>query len=368
MSPEGLVEQLPKGLRARLSQLFPHARVVATEVLGPDAHLAAESGKQIGYGRPIRVGLLEADGARHDVVFHTASANDFGHDRRADRAEGMVLAWDTFGQIPRQTPALDVGAIGDDGLLVTLARTGEFYLLSRWCEGRVYAEDLRALGARGPAAALDLERTEALARYLVDLHRMPGTRPPAYTRAIRDLLGHGEGIFGLVDSYPDEVPGAPRERLEALERACLSWRWRLKGRVERLRRTHGDFHPFNIVFRQGADFSVLDTSRGSQGDPADDVAALSINYLFFGLEHPATFAVGLGRLFERFFEVYLSAGGDAGVLEALAPFYAWRALVLASPLWYPHLTVADRERILGFAERALAAPRFDPAWGRALLS
>ena len=49
--------------------------------------------------------------------------------------------------------------------------------------------------------------------------------------------------------------------------------------------------------------------------------------------------------------------------DAVAPFFAWRALVLASPIWYPHITPADRERILAFAERALAAERFDPAWG-----
>jgi hypothetical protein len=49
------------------------------------------------------------------------------------------------------------------------------------------------------------------------------------------------------------------------------------------------------------------------------------------------------------------------VLEVAAPLFAWRGLVLASPTWYPDLAADDRERILAFVERVLAAERFSPA-------
>jgi Ser/Thr protein kinase RdoA (MazF antagonist) len=183
-------------------------------------------------------------------------------------------------------------------------------------------------------------------------------------RAIRDLVGHGECIAGLADSYPEGVPMAPRERLEALERSCLEWRFRLRTKVERLRRTHGDFHPFNVLFTdEGTSLAVLDTSRGSEGEPADDVACLAINYLFFGLGLPrATFERTFARLWSAFFEGY-GASDDDELFSVLAPFFAFRALVLASPLWYPELPARDRDRVLSFAERALGAPRVDrDAW------
>ena len=69
-------------------------------------------------------------------------------------------------------------------------------------------------------------------------------------------------------------------------------------------------------------------------------------------------------LWERFWQVYLRERRDPGLLAAVAPYFAWRGLVLASPLWYPHLTAGDRRRILAFVERVLAAEEFDPAWGR----
>ena len=91
---------------------------------------------------------------------------------------------------------------------------------------------------------------------------------------------------------------------------------------------------------------------------------LSINYLFFGARRE-TWRTGLGALWSRFWDVYL-AGDQVDVCAAIAPFFAWRALVCANPQWYPHLTTQDRDRILGFAERVLAADRFDPAWGSEL--
>jgi hypothetical protein len=325
---------LPAGLRARLAELYPGATIVRVTALRDD-ETGGDAMKALGYGRPLKI---ELSGSR-TAVFHTARPDDFGHDRRSDRTSNLMLAYDTYGKLPHHVAAIDMGLVRGDGALVSLERTGEPYLITSWVDGTLYADELR----HAPQVA----HAETLARVLLEIHAQPGSHAGAYTRAIRDLLGHGEGIFGLVDSYPPGV--VDPARLRAIEEACLAWRWKLRGQTHRLRRTHGDFHPFNIVFA-GDGVCLLDASRGSEGDPADDVACLTINYLFFN--RPA--------LWDAFWRVYL-AGDTCDVLAAVAPFYAWRALVLASPIWYPHLSADDRDRILGFAERALAAERFDPS-------
>ena len=338
---------LPDGLRARLEELFPGAKIVRVVALRDDES-GGERLKALGYGRPMRVELewqVEGETGRAAVVFHMLRPDDFGHDRRADRVGNLVLAYDTFGELPRHVRAADVGLVRDDGALVSLAGTREPYLITEWAPGRLYADELRRVPRDGAAAA-DVAHAEALARVLLEIHAQPGSHAGAYTRAIRDLLGHGEGIFGLVDSYEGDV--VPAARLRALEEACLTWRWKLRGQTHRLRRTHGDFHPFNILF-DGDRVHLLDASRGSEGDPADDVACLAINYVLFRAR----------PLWDAFWRTYL-AGDTADVCAAVAPFFAWRALVLASPKWYPDLAPGERERILAFAERALAAPRFDP--------
>jgi hypothetical protein len=355
------MDNLPSGIAKRLAEIFPGARVVDVQTLAPDRAGADATTKEAGYGLPRRIDIVDAAGARHAIVFRTQAANDFGHDRRSDRADGMLLAFDTFGHVPRHIRALDVGALTPDGDLLSVRKGREFYLITTYAPGRPYADDLRRIAKEGEARPLDLERCTALARYLVSLHAVRGGRAATYTRAIRDLIGHGEGIFGVIDGYPAGVPAASRERLRAIELRCVEWRWRLKGRPERMTPTHGDFHPFNVVFDEGTDFALLDASRGGAGDPADDVTSMAVNFPFFALDRPEAWRAGLRALWLRFWDTYLAGSGDGELLGCAAPFLAWRALVLANPSFYPHLAAPARDRLLGFVERVLDAPALDVA-------
>lgn len=369
MSTLDFARALAPAVRDVVRAVLPDAEVLSVAPLRPDTDATEATHKAAGYGAPLAVRIRRVGGAEEQLVVHFEAPNDFGHDRRADRAANVLLAWDDFPKIPGHVRPLDVGILMPGHELRSLRDGGELYLLTPWAPGEPYAEDLRRIARTGEYTPLDLERCAALVDALVPIHALSGTHPAAYVRALRDLVGHGEGIFGIVDGYPPAVPSAPPERLQALERACLAWRWRLKSRTDRLRRTHGDYHPWNLVFEPGsARPALLDTSRGSQGEPADDVTCLSLNYVFFALGAPAAWPRGLGPLWRLFWARYLERTEDRGVLEAAAPFLAWRALVMANPRWYPSVDAGTRDRLLGFAERALAAPRFEPTWADELFA
>lgn len=315
--------------------------------------------KAYGYGVPLRIDY-EIDGMRRSAVLETVRPGPFGHEHMADRAQSLLWAHRAFGRLPRHVASLDVGAVDDDGKLRTLGKAQEFFMLADFVAGHEYADDLLRIGASGQCTAIDEARSDALCDYLVAIHRLAGSQPGLYVRRIRELLGHGECIFGIADSYAEDGP-VGRELLERIEHRCLAWRWRLKRRTHRLRQVHGDFHPWNLLFREGVDFSVLDRSRGEWGDAADDVACLTFNYLFFSLQRSGRLEGAFERLFRRFWARYLERSGDAEILEVIAPFYAFRALVVANPLWYPALEPSVRQKILRFTLRVLDRVRFDPA-------
>jgi aminoglycoside phosphotransferase (APT) family kinase protein len=207
---------------------------------------------------------------------------------------------------------------------------------------------------------IDVRRADALCDYLVDIHRVEGGNPELYVRRIRELIGHSECIMGLIDSYPAKRDIVDRALLKDIEQRCVDWRWRLKDRVHRLRQVHGDFHPWNILFREGTDFSLLDRSRGEWGEPADDVTCLTMNYLFFSLQRSGRLDGNLESLFRRFWERYLAKSADVEMLQVVAPFFAFRGLVMAHPVWYPNLSADVRRKLFNFMQAVLNEQVFNP--------
>jgi phosphotransferase family enzyme len=354
-----------EALAAYLSGVFRSpVEVVSLRRLKAVEGEAREDPKGFGYGVPLEVECLVDGEPRQFVVSRTRPTQGFSHDYPADRAWQALYGHGAYNGFPGHVRSLDVGFVRASGDLVSAADAAEFFQLVDKAAGRLYWLDLDRLLSM-PLRDLDVERASALGRFLAECHADKRDEPTLYQRRIRELVGHGECLMGILDSYPHPYPLLPPAECEALERAVVSWRWRLRGRAHRLSRTHGDFHPWNLLFREGTDFSVLDRSRGEWGEPADDVSALGINYLFFGVRRAADqgtsgVAEPFVTLFRAFLDAYVECSGDRELYDALPPFFAFRALVIAHPRWYPTLADATRRTLLGFA-RTMAGPgAFDP--------
>jgi hypothetical protein len=348
-------QSLERYLRGRFG---PKATLLTYGVIGKESSQGTY--KQYGYGSPVKL-TFQVGRKIQSAVLETMKPGPFGHEHPADRAQAILWDYDSYGRLPRHVKALDVGAFTDDRQLISVAQAREFFALTQWTEGTSYHFDLERLAKGGRLRKQDRERTIALARYLAEIHARKRRDPALYRRRLRELIGHGECIMGLTDSYPDRYEFISADLLRGIEEACNQWRWRLRGETQRLSQVHGDFHPWNVLFRKGTDFSVLDRSRGEWGEPADDVTSMTINYLFFSLCRWGSLKGPLEVMFRLFWDTYVEASHDHAVTESAAPFFAFRGLVIASPVWYPKLPIEVRRTIFRFIEHVLDAPRFDPS-------
>jgi Phosphotransferase enzyme family len=314
--------------------------------------------KGFGYGVPFEVECVVNGSVRSFVVARTRAAQGFGHDYPEDRAWQALYGHRAYNTFPAHVRSLDVGFVKESGELASAGDATEFFQLVEKADGALYWLDLERL-LTGTLRPLDIARARTLGAFLARAHATRRDEPTLYERRIRELVGHGECLMGILDSYPHPYALLPSHVCEALEHDAVSWRWRLRDRAHRLACVHGDFHPWNLLFREGADFSVLDRSRGEWGEPADDVSALGINYLFFGLRKAALetrrgVAEPFVTLFDAFLQSYDEESNDRELFEVMPPFLAFRALVIGHPRWYPALTVRTRGALFGFA-RALMA-------------
>ena len=90
------------------------------------------------------------------------------------------------------------------------------------------------------------------------------------------------------------------------------------------------------------------------------MASITVNFLFFALRTASAFSGPFAELFRLFWDRYLDRSGDRELPEVIAPHFAFRALVLANPLWYPKESEEVRRRLFRFILGALEADRFEP--------
>ena len=314
---------------------------------------ASEGLKEFGYGKTLLIEFEVKDRFK-SLVLSSMTKNIFGHDHFSDRAQSLLLAHSCFNKLPRHARSVDVGAFTRDGGIISLGEAEEFFIITEKVEGKLYYLDLERVKSTSVLTSLDVERAEALAEYLASIHQLKSGEESLYVRRIRDLIGHGECLMGLTDSYPAKLDFTDADELREIEKKCIDYRYKIKYKTGRLCQVHGDFHPWNILFREGVDFTVIDRSRGEWGEAADDVASITINYLFYALQTKGRVEGPFLTLFNTFWNKYLEKTRDLEMLKVIAPFYAWRGLVVASPIWYPKLENKIRRKIFNFIHAVLS--------------
>jgi hypothetical protein len=302
--------------------------------------------------------VYRVKGKIKNVILRIQRPVGFSHEYAADRAKVFLLQHNLSKLVPKHVKSLDVGGSTPQGKMVSIGECREFFQIVEKVTGQEYMKDLELIKQRGTLTPADRKKALLLSDYLVNLHKkkFKGSRELArsiHRRHTRDAVGHGEMLMGVLDTYPDKISWASKKEMIDLVDLAVKFRERIKDRHNRLRRMHGDFHPGNIIFKNGRDFVVLDASRELWGEPADDLTTLAINYLWFALQHKGGFSGPFAELFHLFFDNYLKKTNDYGILEIVGLFFAFRGVVVIHPTFYPKQAKSVRRKIFNFIRNVL---------------
>jgi hypothetical protein len=326
-------------------------------IFGPDTRLTEF--KRLGagvHGTGFLVEVETKDG-RKSYVLKDLSPEGLGHDNPSDRAAVFLLALDNYNKLPKHIRALDVAALHEDGSLHSIGGGKEYFLLMEKAEGVNYFDDLGEFSMKKELEDKDKKKIRLMTSYLAEIHSFKKDSKTLYWRKLRDTVGHGECLMGVFDTYPDGT--LMYDEMADIVKKSVDWVAKLKPQYRRLSQVHGDFHPGNIWFKDSSDFILLDRSRGPWGDPADDITALTINYIFFSVKHHGDVRGPYIEGLNLFFEEYIKLTGDTKLNDVVAPFFAFRGAVVANPVFYPELTPEQRRLIFNFVNNVLDSDRFE---------
>ncbi len=329
-------------------------------------------------GSGFLVEMKTRDGIKSYVV-KTLLSEGLGHDYPSDRAAVFLLDLDEYKNLPKHVKAVDVLSEMEDGSIKSIGGGREYYLLMERGTGKHYFNDLSEFVHKDRLEISDIEKIKAMTSYLAEIHSVKKDSKTLYWRKLRDTVGHGECLMGVFDTYPDGT--LSYDEIAAIIKKSVDWIYRLKPKQNRLSQIHGDFHPGNIWFTPpssplgkdsapplpplarggegGVDFILLDRSRCPWGEPADDITALTINYIFFSVKNHGDVREAYLEGLNLFFDEYIKASGDTEITEVVAPFFAFRGIVVANPVFYPELTSEQRRLLFRFVNKVLDDDRFE---------
>jgi hypothetical protein len=194
------------------------------ERFGPESELHGleRLGKGL-HGTGYLVRFRTSEGEKR-LIMKALFPSGFGHDHYSDRAKVLLLAHDAYNRMEKHVHSVDVVGESGEGL-ISLKDAREFYLFMEEAQGRTYFQDMNAILERGHLNNADREMTKRLAHFLADIHSNKYTgedQEILYRRRIRELIGHGECIMGVIDTY-DSTAFITDQALMEYAGECLAW-------------------------------------------------------------------------------------------------------------------------------------------------
>ena len=158
--------------------------------------------------------------------FPSHRRNAFGRERDDDRVAAVWVDFTAFNRLPLHVPTLDMLIYTKEVKFNQLKRADELLLVTAYRPGLPYADHLMRIRDEGIARPLDISRVEALASYLAAIHQVKHDEPMLWRCRLRDPDRLREGIMGLTDSYPTDLPYVTEMELRSFKEMANQWRWR----------------------------------------------------------------------------------------------------------------------------------------------
>jgi len=300
------------------------------------------------------------------LILKSLFTQNLGMDYYSDRAASLIDAHANYNSMEHHVKSEDVIAYNEDTSLTSIGKAREFYLVMEEAKGKSLFSDFDEIKKTNQLSEQTKNKIKIISDFLVKLHANKHTSTPLYRRKMRDTIGSGGSLMGLLDMHPEQAFSQfKKEWLEIVMRSINFWGLS-RNLSKRLCETHADYHPGNLWF-DNEKFTILDRARGRYGEPADDITAFIVNPILYAVITSKKFTGPFKEIFDIFWNNYFRQTKDREMRKVIAPYLAFRVAVVTNPLFYNDESLGGKEsandvrkQLITLALNALKDKEFDP--------
>ncbi|MEK6914446.1 MAG: hypothetical protein AABW83_02235 [Nanoarchaeota archaeon] len=309
---------------------------------------------------------FKLDNKDKTLILKSLFKENLGMDHYSDRASSLLEAHDNYNKMESHIKSEDVIAHNNNDSLTSIGDTKEFYILMEEAKGEDLFKDFENIRKSRLLEEKTKNKIKIISDFLVELHKNKHKSTSLYRRKIRDTIGSGCSLIGLLDMHPENAfKQFEKEWLEIIKLSINFWR-KSRNLTHRLSEIHADYHPGNLWFNNN-ELIILDRSKGRFGEPADDIIAFAINPIMYSLITNQKFEGSFKEIFDLFWNNYFKQTKDKEMRKIMAPYIAFRISVITNPLFYNDEFFGSskkanliRKKLINFALNVLKDKEFDP--------
>lgn len=309
---------------------------------------------------------FKLNGKNKTLVLKSLFTENLGMDHYSDRAASLLDAHDNYNKMKDHVKSEDVLAHNENNSLTSIGKAKEFYILMEEAKGEDLFKDFEKIKETKQLTEETKEKIKKISDFLVELHKNKHESIPLYRRKIRDTLGSGGSLIGLLDMHPDPAFKQFEEKWIQIVKLSINFWKRSRNMHNRLCEIHADYHPGNLWF-ENQKLTILDRSRGRFGEPADDITAFAINPIMYSLMTNGNFEGPFKEMFDIFWNNYFKQTNDKEMRKIMAPYIAFRVSVVTNPIFYNDEALGGKEkatfirsRMINLALNILKDNEFNP--------
>jgi hypothetical protein len=300
------------------------------------------------------------------LILKSLFKENLGMDHYSDRAASLIEAHDNYNKMDSHVKSIDVISQKENNDLVSIGDSKEFYILMEEAKGKNLFNDFEEAKKYGKLSIVTENKIKIISDFLVKLHKNKHKSISLYRRKIRDTIGSGGSLIGILDMHPDsDFEKFKYEWIKIVNKSLIFWN-KSRNLHYRLCEIHGDYHPGNLWFEEEK-LIVLDRARGRFGEPADDITAFLVNPIMYSLILYNKFKGSFKEIFDVFWNNYFKQTTDREMRKIMAPYIAFRIAVVTNPIFYndeyfggKNRAYFVRKKLINFALNVLNDKEFDP--------